>query len=60
MADVAAKSGAITRAEATSWLAELADAGARGCFFWAVTMFAVGGVRHSPSGATSAAKEEDQ
>ena len=60
MADAAASAGAITGAEAMSWLAELADAGTSGCFFWAVTMFAVGGVRHSPNGATCAAKEEDQ
>jgi hypothetical protein len=38
----------------------LAAAGTTGCFFWAVTIFAVGGVRHSPNGPTSAAKEEDQ
>lgn len=60
MAHAAACAGAITGAEAVSWLAELADAGTSGCFFWAVTMFAVGGVRHSPNGATCAAKEEDQ
>ena len=60
MADAAASAGAITGAEAVSWLAELADAGPSGCFFWAVTMFAVGGVRHSPSCATFAAKEEHQ
>jgi hypothetical protein len=40
MADAAASAGAITGAEAVSWLAELADAGPSGCFFWAVTMFA--------------------
>jgi hypothetical protein len=60
MADAAANTGAITGAEAMSWLAELAEAGATGTFFWAVTMFAVGGVRHSPNGPTRAAKEEDQ
>ena len=49
MAAAAANAGAITRADAVSWLAELADAGASGAFFWAVTMFAVGGVRHSPN-----------
>ena len=60
MADAAATAGAITGAEAVSWLADLADAGTTGSFFWAVTMFAVGGVRHPPNGATRAAKEEDQ
>jgi len=60
MADAAANAGAVTGAEAGSWLAELADAGATGHFFWAVTMFAVGGVRYSPNGAPRAAKEEDQ
>jgi ubiquinone/menaquinone biosynthesis C-methylase UbiE len=60
MADIAAAAGAVTGAEAAAWLAELAAAGTTGCFFWAVTIFAVGGVRHSPSGPTCAAKEEDQ
>ena len=60
MADAAANAGAITNAQAVSWLTELADAGATGSFFWAVTMFAVGGVRHSPNIASCAAKEEDQ
>jgi SAM-dependent methyltransferase len=60
MADTAVNAGAITGDEAAAWLAELADAGTTGSFFWAVTMFAVGGVRHSPSTATRAAKEEDQ
>jgi hypothetical protein len=59
-ADAAASAGAITSAEAVSWLAELAHAGTSGCVFWAVTMFAVGGVRHSPNGAICAKKEEDQ
>jgi len=45
MAGAAAEAGAITGAQGASWLAELADAGTTGCFFWAVTMFAVGGVR---------------
>jgi len=36
------------------------DAGATGSFFWAVTMFAVGGARHSPSSTSCAAKEEDK
>lgn len=60
MANCAANAGAITPSDAVSWLAELADAGTSGAFFWAVTMFAVGGVRHSPAGPTNAAKEEDQ
>ena len=60
MADAAANAGAITHAETASWLAELADAGATGSFFWAVTIFAVGGVRHTPNGQTCAAEEEDQ
>ena len=51
--------GAITGAEGGSWLVEVADA-ATGCLFWAVSTFAVGGVRHSPSGATCTAQEEDQ
>ena len=60
MADAAATAGVITGAQGLSWLADLADAGTTGSFFWAVTMFAVGGVRHSPNGTTGAAKEEDQ
>lgn len=51
MADAATTAGAVTTAEATSWLGELAEVGAAGGFFWAVTMFAVGGVRPSPSSA---------
>jgi SAM-dependent methyltransferase len=45
MADAAARAGAITREDAESWLRELAHAGISGDFFWAVTMFAVGGAR---------------
>jgi hypothetical protein len=37
--------GALTRHEADEWLAQLAEAGRRGRFFWAATMFAVGGRR---------------
>ena len=59
MADAAVNVGAVTGAEAESWLAELAEAGADGTFFWAVTMFAVGGVRHSPNDAGRAAAKED-
>ena len=45
MAAVAERAGALSADEAESWLAQLADAGTRGQFFWAVTMFAVAGAR---------------
>ena len=45
MAAVAERSGALTADDAERWLAQLADAGARGRFFWAVTMFAVAATR---------------
>jgi SAM-dependent methyltransferase len=45
MAAVAEHSGGLSSSEARTWLAQLADAGTRGAFFWAVTMFAVGGTR---------------
>lgn len=45
MAEVAVRGGALSTADARAWLAELADAGAAARFFWAVTMFAVGGTR---------------
>ena len=44
MAALAERSGAITVRRRT-WLAQLAAAGTSGRFFWAVTMFAVGGAR---------------
>ena len=45
MAVLAERSGAIGVGDAESWLAQLTDAGHRGRFFWAVTMFAVGATR---------------
>lgn len=45
MAAVATGAGALTHAEAEDWLAQLVDAGRRGRFFWAFTMFAVAGTR---------------
>jgi ubiquinone/menaquinone biosynthesis C-methylase UbiE len=39
-AAVAEDAGAVTAQQAQAWLAQLADAGTRGRFFWAVTMFA--------------------
>jgi hypothetical protein len=48
MAAVAERTGALSTDEARSWLAQLADAGAHGQFFWAVTMFAVAGAHPWP------------
>jgi hypothetical protein len=45
MAALAECTGAIKVGEGDVWLAQLAEAGQRGRFFWAVTMFAVGGLR---------------
>ena len=45
MAAAAYDAGALTRDEAEAWLAQLVDAGRRRQFFWAATMFAVGGRR---------------
>ena len=45
MAAAAERTGALSAGEARTWLAQLADAGERGQFFWAVTMFAVAGAR---------------
>jgi hypothetical protein len=45
IADVAEQAGALTADEASTWLTQLANAGRRGQFFWAATMFAVGAVR---------------
>jgi SAM-dependent methyltransferase len=45
MAASAERCGAIAVDEGQAWLAQLADAGQRGRFFWAVTMFAVSGTR---------------
>jgi SAM-dependent methyltransferase len=44
-AAVAEQAGAVSARQAQAWLDQLADAGARGRFFWAVTMFAVAGTR---------------
>jgi ubiquinone/menaquinone biosynthesis C-methylase UbiE len=52
MAAAAERAGALTADEAQTWLAQLADAGERGEFFWAVTMFAVAGARPWTAGAT--------
>lgn len=45
MGAAAERSGAIQPGEAERWLAQLADAASHGHFFWAFTMFAVGGQR---------------
>ena len=45
MAATAERTGALSADDAGSWLAQLVEAGARGKFFWAVTMFAVAGGR---------------
>ena len=45
MALAAERCGAITVGDGQVWLAQLAAAGERGRFFWAVTMFAVTGTR---------------
>ena len=45
MAEFSVRVGALSPTEAETWLTQLADAGAGGRFFWAVTMFAVGGTR---------------
>jgi len=45
MAAAAGRAGALTADEAHTWLAQLTDAGERGRFFWAVTMFAVAATR---------------
>ena len=45
MAAAAERAGELNAGEADTWLAQLADAGERGQFFWAVTMFAVAGMR---------------
>jgi SAM-dependent methyltransferase len=46
MAAHAERSGAIGRGDGADWLSQLAHAGERGGFFWALTMFAVAGTRH--------------
>ena len=43
MAELAARSGALSATDARTWLDQLADAGTAGRFFWAVTMFAAAG-----------------
>jgi ubiquinone/menaquinone biosynthesis C-methylase UbiE len=45
MAAAAHAAGALSEDEADAWLAQLVDAGRRGEFFWAATMFAVGATR---------------
>jgi SAM-dependent methyltransferase len=45
MATLAERCGAITPGSGAEWLAQLADAGNHGRFFWAVTMFAAAGTR---------------
>lgn len=45
MAAAAERCGAIAAGEGHRWLAQLAEAGQQGRFFWAVTMFAVTGTR---------------
>jgi SAM-dependent methyltransferase len=41
MAALSEHHGAVTTQDAATWLAQLTDAGARGTFFWAVTLIAV-------------------
>jgi SAM-dependent methyltransferase len=45
MAASAERCGAIAAGDGEAWLAQLADAGRRGRFFWAVTIFCVSGTR---------------
>ena len=45
MATVAERAGALGADEARAWLSQLAEAGHRGEFFWAATMFAAAGQR---------------
>jgi hypothetical protein len=45
MAATAHRAGSLTADEADRWLAQLAEAGQGRRFFWAMTMFAVAGVR---------------
>lgn len=59
MAVVAEQSGALSSDDAHTWLAQLADAGERGQFFWAVTMFAVAGAR-PPLTTRQATKRSNQ
>jgi SAM-dependent methyltransferase len=47
MASTAERHGACTAAEAATWLAQLAEAGSEGTFFWAVTLVAVVATRPS-------------
>ncbi|MGH3368400.1 MAG: hypothetical protein ACRDPR_00190 [Nocardioidaceae bacterium] len=47
MAAAAVHADAVTATEAHTWLDQLAHAGQRGQFFWALTMFAVAGTRTS-------------
>jgi SAM-dependent methyltransferase len=49
MAEVAEERGALTADEARAWLRQLADAGANGTFFWAVTLIAAGATRSLPA-----------
>ena len=57
MAAVADRRRRLSAADAERWLAQLADAGTRGQFFWAVTMFAVAGTRPPSQHPTSDRKE---
>jgi len=59
MAVVAEQSGALSSEDAHTWLAQLADAGERGQFFWAVTMFTVAGAR-PPMTTTQATERSNQ
>ena len=52
MAAAAERAGALSAGEAQTWLAQLAGAGERGQFFWALTMFAVAGTRPFTRSAT--------
>ena len=45
MAAAVERAGALSAGEAQTWLTQLVDAGERGQFFWALTMFAVAGTR---------------
>jgi ubiquinone/menaquinone biosynthesis C-methylase UbiE len=58
MAAAVAATGAISAADAHAWLDQLADAGRRGRFFWALTMFAVASHRPAPDHETSSSTYE--
>lgn len=58
MAAVAERAGVLAAGDAERWLAQLADAGTRSQFFWAVTMFAVAGTRPPSQHPTSTERNQ--